>query len=200
MEHMKGYVFVGYNAEYLSCAASAAPFAVGFAVLAFDKKTGRFETAHAHDLKLLVEIDHDKVEAETLEWWTKNHLDLFTRLTDATQQLSYTAAAAQIVQYLTGIGAAFPGHTVVFASDDEAHQMKVDRLLELGGQKWLRYHNSPENYARSLNLDGFFECYDFGGGFPQAADISTVHKHTHDPLDDALEMLEKFQVLLNWRL
>ncbi len=197
---MKDRVIIGYDTEHLSNAASSAPFAVAFAVLAFDKNTGRYEVMREHDLTLLVTIDHGKVEPETLQWWTQNHAELFAQLTDAAQQLSYKAAAEQIVQYLAKVGAAFPGRQVLFASDDEGDQMKVDRLLELGGHKWLRYHNSPHRYAPSLNLDGFFQCYDFGGGNPKVADIATVHVHTHDPLDDTLEMLEKFQVLLNWRI
>ena len=200
------------------------PFAFGLCVVAWDAASARFAVRREFDFKVHVHQAGDG-HPDQAEFW-KLFPDVYKQLSsEPLASASYAGSLLRghimhIHHTLSEIG----GLKIVLGMDDPNDLIMADVLLEESchGESLRRLCSPVKGHCSVYDLKAWLEGRDHG--LQATADIlredlrpnaagsvrdrqskyaTTEHKHTHDPLDDALHLAETFCWALNndayWR-
>lgn len=207
-------VFIVLDTELLGShpLSNPDPFAIGLCVVVFDPATNQYTVLEQWQHRYLLQtprVNGVAIDIPTLEWFQEKHNTVYHALTqpNAEDRERPDVALWKLVNVVLAIGAAYPDHDLCFCSDDPSDFTKLDVALDRCGLHYLQHdaYNRGRGRARSLDIDAFLLGRDsvLASIAPGRVSTNAVtdHTHTHDPLDDALELAERFVWALNadWR-
>jgi len=175
------------------------PFAYGFCTaVCID---GLYQIVNKQRFTTSIEYIPDPDRQSSYMWWINNHPDLFKTLTS--DPMEPVDVAKGIVNYIKDTVKNYPTSCVVICSDTESDFTKTDCFLDKYNFHYMNYYTGgSSHYGETMNINSFFKGYDFlidrlGVSVQKAKTITTVTQHTHDPLDDASALAERFITILN---